>query len=358
MKSLPIAARMLRALVVSLTCLVAGAGMVLPQEESTAERKSPSAAADEKAAQLRGISEDGRRLAALVGEEQILLDELDHAVNQYVMSVQLGPDSAADVSAIQRKVLDRLVITMLASQRAYALGLGAADAEVDERLNSIRAELGSPDDFRLFLTVQDMTEGRLRLQIQRQLSAEKLVHTEVLEKLVVSDREVASYYKAHREELVADEEVKVRHIFVRLRPDMSDEERDAAREKVDDIKKRLTDGGDFAELALSFSEDPSAASGGDLGWIVRGEVTGPFEVVAFSLPVDRISEVVATDYGYHILQVLEREEKGILELELARPYIVQKLREDKERTAVQDYLAELRSSGTVETFLPGAEAGS
>ena len=112
-------------------------------------------------------------------------------------------------------------------------------------------------------------------------------------------------------------------------------------------------------MAGAVSEDPAAASGGDLGWIARGSVSGAFEVVAFSLPRGEISEVIVTDYGYHIIQVLENQEAGILSLEEARAKIEYEVLEEKRRVAVQQYLAGLRADTEVQTFLPtGEDAGS
>jgi peptidyl-prolyl cis-trans isomerase C len=318
----------------------------------------PSGAAAQPEAATEGAQEETKPLAASVGDDVILLEDLDLAVNQYVINQRLGPDSGISIQEIQRKVLNQLIIIMLANQRAQELGLAATEEEVDARLADLRAQMGSPDDFRLMLTVQNLTEEKLREQLAQSLAAEKLVRTEVLEKISIRDAEVRAYYTAHKDEMVGPEKVKARHIFVRLRPEMSAEERDAARQKIDGIKERLSAGEDFAELAVELSEDAAAASGGDLGWILRGQVQGPFEVVAFSLPVNRISEVVSTDYGYHILQVLERQEAGIVELEEARPMIEQKIREEKERVGIQKFLDDLRAKGSVETFVPGLDAGS
>lgn len=319
---------------------------------------APGALAQEEEVVAEAFSVTGARLAARVGDAEILLADLDQSVNQYVMAYQLKPDSGVSILEIQRTVLERMITVHLASQRAQELGVAATEEEVSGRVNGVRAELGSPADFRLYLTVQNMTETKLREQMSRQISAEKLLQREVIDHVSVAESDVKSYYKANREKMVGPEKVKARHIFVRLRSEMTQEERDAARKKIDDAKERLDAGEDFAELAVAVSEDPAAASGGDLDWIARGTVSGPFEVVAFSSPENEISEVVATEYGYHIIQVLEKEAAGIVSLEEARPSIEYEILEEKRRVAVQRYLANLRSQTKVLTFLPGEDAGS
>lgn len=312
----------------------------------------PVLAQEEEVAPPADRAADGALLAARVDGEEIALTELDLAVNQYVMSQGLGPHSSVGIGEIQRTVLERLVTILVVSRHAEKAGFAATDQEVEDALAEIRAQLGSPEDYRLFLTVQNITEEMLRRQLFRQISADKLVRTQVLGKIEIQDTEIQAYYRSHKDELTAPEKVKLRHIFVRIRPDMTDEERAAAREKIDSAKAQLDAGKEFAELAVAVSEDPAAASGGSLGWMRRDQVTGPFEVVAFSQPLNDASDVVATDYGYHIIEVLNRKDPGVMELEEARPTIVQQLKQDKERVAVQNYLSDLRSKAAVETFLP------
>ncbi len=304
------------------------------------------------------ISVTGARLAARVGDAEILLADLDRSVNQYVMSYRLSPDSNISVADIQRTVLEQMITVQLASQHARVKGVVATEEDVNARINEVRAELGSPDDFRLYLTVNNMTESKLREQMARQISVEKLLQQEVIDHVSVDESDIKFYYKENREKMIGPEKVRARHIFVRLRAEMTEEERDAARKKIDDAKARLDAGEEFAELAVAVSEDPAAASGGELGWIARGTVSGAFEVVAFSLPKDEISEVVVTDYGYHIIQVLESQEAGIVSLEEARATIEHEVLEEKRRVAVQRYLAGLRADTEVQTFLPGEDAGS
>lgn len=325
-----------RCLLPALAILVAVIWPVAAQEDASPE----------------ALSRTGARLAARVNGEEITFGQLSTAVNQYVFANRLGPDSGIAISEIQRTVLDRLIATELVNQRARALELAASPEEVEERLEAMRSEVGSPEDFRLMLTVRNLTESLLREQLGQQIAAEKVIDAEVFANMEISDEEVRSYYEEHREELTTEEQVHVRHIVVRLRPDMTEEERSAAREKIDSVKTRLDAGEDFEDLAVERSEDSAAASGGDLGWLARSEVGGPFQVVAFSLSEGEVSEVVATDHGYHIIEVLGRKPEAIMPLAEARPMILERLRDQRLPAAVRGYIAGLRESAEVETFLP------
>jgi len=201
------------------------------------------------------------------------------------------------------------------------------------------------------LTVQNITEPELRRQVSQQITAEKVIEAEVFAKMRFEGEEIRAYYDEHKAELSGDEKIHARHIFIGLRSGMSDAERDDARRRVDDIKARLDGGEAFEDLAVALSEDASAVEGGDLGWISRDQVEGPFQVVAFSTPDGDISDVVATDYGYHIIQILEHRESGALTLEEARPTIEERLREAKTAEAVRSYIAGLREKAEIEMFL-------
>jgi parvulin-like peptidyl-prolyl isomerase len=346
-------------LVLLLWALALYAPGVVAQEDPGEPEAKQEDPAESEAQERTDLSASGARLAARVGNAEILLSELDLSVNQYIMAYQLTPDSDVSILEIQKTVLERMITVHLANQKAEAMGMAATEEEVDARVAGVRAEIGNPTDFRLYLTVQNLTETKLREQLAQQISAEKLLQAEVIDKVEVREAEVREYYKDNKERMIGPERAHVRHIFVRLRSEMTDEERDQARRKIDGARERLAAGEDFGELAVELSEDAAAASGGDLGWVERGQVSGPFQVITFSSPVDQISEVVATDYGYHILQVLEKQEAGVVSLEEARAAIEYEVLEGKRREAVQRYLANLRSSTEVHTYLPGDEdAGS
>lgn len=124
----------------------------------------------------------------------------------------------------------------------------------------------------------------------------------------VSDEEVASYYERNLSNYTEPEKVRARHILVRVDPEATAEEREAARRKAEALLERLRAGEDFAALAKENSDDPgSAAQGGDLGEFARGTMVKAFEDAAFALEPGQTSEIVETMYGYHIIRVEEKK---------------------------------------------------
>jgi len=122
----------------------------------------------------------------------------------------------------------------------------------------------------------------------------------------VNEEALEQYFEDHRTEFVAPEERAMRHILISVSPSATEEEVEAASIKADELLAQVREGGDFAILAKENSDDPgSAGSGGDLGWVERGLMVPPFEQAAFELNKDEVSELVRTDFGFHIIQVTD-----------------------------------------------------
>jgi peptidyl-prolyl cis-trans isomerase D len=138
----------------------------------------------------------------------------------------------------------------------------------------------------------------------------------------ISDAQVESYYNSHKDQYRTPERVQARHILIKT-TGKSKEEVAQLKAKAEDLLKQIKGGADFGKLAEKNSEDPgSAAKGGDLGWIVRGQMVKNFEDTVFSLQPKAISDVITTEYGFHIIQVMAREPARLRTLAEVKPEIV------------------------------------
>jgi len=177
----------------------------------------------------------------------------------------------------------------------------------------------------------------------------------IQDQTTVTPQEVQNYYDQHGDDFRVPEQVNVRHILVKAPlpgPDgkVDPKGMDAARQKAEDILKQLKAGANFADLAKKDSEDPgSAKEGGSLGWIQKGRTVPEFENVAFSLPKGATSGVVQSSYGFHIIQVLDKQDAHLKTLAEVKGQIEPILKQQKASQAADaqatKLLSQARASG-------------
>ena len=158
----------------------------------------------------------------------------------------------------------------------------------------------------------------------------------------VSDADIQAYYTAHQAQYTVKEQVKVRHILIAV-PAGADAKTDsAAKAKADDLLKQIKAGGNFADLAAKNSDDPgSKTQGGELGFLDRGRTVPEFDKTAFSLQPGQTSDVIKTQFGYHILQVEAKNTAHVKPLAEVRGEIVPLLEQQRATTAEQSFASQL-----------------
>jgi parvulin-like peptidyl-prolyl isomerase len=147
------------------------------------------------------------------------------------------------------------------------------------------------------------------------------------------------------------ESVHARHILVKSPRTDDMKKRAAARAKAVDYKKQLDGGADFVELAKKSSDGPSAKTGGDLGFFTRGQMVSDFEKVAFSLPVGGISDVVETEFGFHIIQVEEKKAAKRLRYDDIKMDLAGYLYQKKSKDAYEKFIADLRKKADIKILV-------
>jgi parvulin-like peptidyl-prolyl isomerase len=163
-----------------------------------------------------------------------------------------------------------------------------------------------------------------------------------------TEEEVAAFYEAHRSEFTEPEQVLCQHILVKTAQDDLPEAKSAAFEKIRAIRERIVAGGDFAEEAKKNSDCPSGAEGGSLGWFGRGMMVPEFDKAAFEMKKGEISEVVATQFGYHIIYKADEKEGGRQTLVDVHDQIKDLLRHEARGKAMDAFVADLRDKAEVE----------
>jgi peptidyl-prolyl cis-trans isomerase D len=158
----------------------------------------------------------------------------------------------------------------------------------------------------------------------------------------VTDAEVQHYYNQHQKDYQVDDQVKVRHILIKVDPGADAKADAAAKQKAEDILKQLRSGGNFADLAKKNSDDPgSKDTGGELGFIKHGVTVPEFDKASFALQPGQISDLVKTKFGYHIIQSEEKQTAHTRSLDEVKPTILAVLTREKEAQAQQAFAQQL-----------------
>jgi len=162
--------------------------------------------------------------------------------------------------------------------------------------------------------------------------------------------QIRNYYDEHIDRYKMPDRAHVAHILFKT-VGKTDSEAEEIRKKAEDVLKKAKSGANFGDLAKQYSEDTTKERGGDLDWIVRGQTVPEFEQAAFSLPIGSISDVVKTQYGFHIIKVIDRQAARTQTLDEVFPQILGALQEDQAQRAAEDLSgqisAEIRRSGRV-----------
>ena len=260
-----------------------------------------------------------------------------------------NPVDEAHIAALRQSVIRQLVDEELLFQESFRQGIEVPPEAVDAAFAAARARFEEDPGFAQELAQRYMNEAQFRGMLHRQLAIERLLEGAVGPEVVVTEEEVRRYYETNPNRFQVPEAIHLRHILVRRTESGGGDRQAAARRKIELIKEQLDRGVDFAALAEQHSEEALGAQGGDLGYVQRGEMLPSLEAAAFGLRVGEVSPVVATDYGFHLLKLIDRRPAATTPLEKARPGIRETLLRIKRDRAVRDTIETLRETADIQT---------
>ncbi len=245
-------------------------------------------------------------------------------------------------------VLDQMINTELLAQNAEKEGIKVTDKEIQSSYNDLKTYVNSDEQIKKSAEdlgiSDDFLKEQAKLSLLIQKSQEKFYSEEK-----VSDSEMKKYYDEHIDEYKKDE-VEASHILIKTTDDQNkplpEAEQKKAKEKAEKVLKEVKAGGDFAELAKKYSQDPgSAEQGGSLGTFGKGMMVKEFEDAAFGMEPGQVSNLVKTDFGYHIIKVTDRI-KETTSFDEAKEGIKEEILKNK----YGEKIAELQKKAKIEKF--------
>lgn len=298
-------------------------------------------------------------VVARVGDITIQWKEVDTAVRaftrQFTASGREFP--AEQLPQLQYSIVNDMVSHELVVQASKGNEPKDLDAQVKKQIEQAKTQLGGDENFTKALEEMGMTRGDYEKRLREGLVAQAAIKQLVDAKVIISGDESKKFYDENRSKFVTPERVRASHILILLSPDATDE---VKTQKLTQIKaaQSIVKGGDkFEDVARKFSEDPgSAAQGGDLGYFTRDRMVKEFADVAFALKTNEVSDIVTTQFGYHIIKSTGHNAAGERAYSEAKEDIEKYLKNQKAQDVVQEYVEGLRAKAKIEILLPKPEA--
>jgi peptidyl-prolyl cis-trans isomerase SurA len=295
------------------------------------------------------------RVAALVNGDVVTLGEVEDRAGYELRAAEAAPASERERLRVRalRGALESIVADKLFAAQASQLGVEISDAEVDQTVDEIKRR-NNLDDARLdaALAEQGLDRAAYRKALKRDLETARIISLRVRSRVKVTDEDVKNYWQTHQNEFRSGEEVKVRHVFVALPSGASAADAESARARAEKALGRVRAGDDFATVAREMSQAPSAAEGGDLGWLKRGTVQPEIEKVALSLRPGQVSDLVRTRTGFQILKVEDRRGGTVRPFDEVKEDIRDHLANEQVETYRQQYVAELKKDAVIDVRIP------
>ena len=300
-------------------------------------------------------------IVARVNDQIITKSDYDRAEAEWTSEGQQQHASMQEMAAQRKDLLRNLIDQQLWLSKGKELDI-TGETELVKKLDEIRKQynLESIDDLEKAARDQGVSFEDFKASIRNQIITEEVMRQEVGEHIQMTPGEAERFYEEHKKDYAQPESVRLGEILISTGTEGSDDPAKvaAAKAKADDIEARLHAGGDFAQLARSFSEGSTAASGGDLGQYKRGQLPKVLEDKTFDLQSGQYTEPILTRQGYIILKVVQHTQGG------PRPY--KDVQEDVEQAyymslmdpAIRDYLSRMRDQAFIQIKQGYLDAGA
>jgi peptidyl-prolyl cis-trans isomerase C len=319
-------------------------------------------------------ADTGANIAVNINGTDIPESEIDKLVKPQLemiakQSAQLPPTFAEQYEKqLREQAIEQTIRRYLLDEKVKEANIVITDEEVMSTIENIAASQREPlslEEFKKKMAEYGHSFDQVKEEVREGLARNKFMQEQWAGKTDVTEAEARKYYQDNPKQFETPEQVRASHILIK--PVLTDPNVDPnadpndakakARAKAEDLLKQLKDGADFAELAKANSNCPSAPKGGDLGFFPRGETTPAFENTAFELEIGQISDVVETEYGYHIIKVTDHKDASKTSFEQAKDDIIQQLTQQKQSEIAEEYLGSLKADANI-VYPAGKEPSS
>jgi peptidyl-prolyl cis-trans isomerase SurA len=290
-------------------------------------------------------------IVARVNDQIITQSDYDRAMKEMDQEGKQQGLSMQEISERHRDLLRGLIDQQLWLSKGKELGING-ETELIKRLDEIRKQynMSSLQDLEKAAKEQGVSFEDFKAQIRNGIITQLVMREEVSRKVQFTEGEVERYFQAHKQEYVKPESVQLSEILVSSGPNPDDQEKvAAAKAKADDIEAKLHGGGDFSQLAKSFSDGTTAAEGGAFGTFKRGALAKVFEDATFPLKSGEYTDPIRTKQGYVIFKVDQHVPGGVPAFKDVQSDVEQNYYESRMEPAMREYLTQMREEAYIYT---------
>jgi peptidyl-prolyl cis-trans isomerase C len=299
---------------------------------------------------VAGGKDEGKMVAKVNGKkisESEVAKETQRLSMQ--MSAQMNPQQVqAAQGAIRKQAIDNMISRTLLDQAASKEGIKVAQADIDARISDIKKSFPTEQDFTARLGTMGMTPAEFQNEIETGMRFDALLAKHTPEVKAPTDDELKTFYDQHTSEFEQPEQLRASHILVTVNKDDPAQVKSEKLAKITKIRNDIKGGADFAQMATQYSDCPSKERGGDLGYFTKGQMVAPFDAAAWALKVGELSDIVTTDFGYHIIKVTDHKPAHTVTLDEAKQDITNYLQNQQKQAAVGNYIETLRADAKIE----------
>lgn len=272
---------------------------------------------------------------ASVNNEVITRAEFERLLSREAQAMEgNGPRTPEQIEPYKQALLQTLIERAVLLQAARAAEIQVTTEEVDRRVLALSSEYPA-GTFDEALAKSGTSRAALTRSTREQLTIEKLLAREVHARVAVTEEQIRRYFEEHGADFEEPEQVHAQQIVVK------------GLDEAKRVQQQLWQGKKFSELAMRYSLSPDARVGGDLGFFARGTMPPAFDDVVFKLNVGGTSDVVTTDYGFHLFRVLEKKPARKRELNEVRGLIEERLLSELRAVAQKKFVDDLRKKAIV-----------
>ena len=291
------------------------------------------------------------KVAAKVNSEIITLSAIEERAELLRQKYMGAPISISEQDLL-KDALNMIIEERLQIQEGKKFGFVVDEYAVDAAVEDIKKKNNLADgQLQEMLKREGRTLESYKNHIRDQILVSKITQFEIGNRVKVGEKSIIKYYKKNQKEFWEEGKVRARHILFISERGSSENQRRAKLRQAKKVLSEIRKGSDFSKLAIKYSEDVSASSGGDVGFVKRGKMVREFEEAVFSLKPGQISDIVETEYGYHIIKVDEVLPGKTLTLKDVKNRIHKILSMQKQKQVYDDWINELKKSAFIEVTL-------